>query len=155
MERRCWRKTAEVLSVSSSPRAYAEDLASSDQKHLADFPQPPPTASMTMGMKDIPCSRHAASVPLCEHLKSSYLAKEDDGSAMESLTLSKRMPLVTAKSRAAGGPNVGGRHRQASWCLGRSPTKSMESHFHKKIRPAASGATSQASPTQGEDLQTV
>ena len=50
-----WRSMmAQVFSVSSSPVAKAEVLASSDQTHLAILPQPPPTASMTIGMKENP-----------------------------------------------------------------------------------------------------
>ena len=56
---RRWRSImAQERSVWSSPIAKAEDLASSDQTPLATLPQPPPTASMTIGMNVIPCAVH-------------------------------------------------------------------------------------------------
>ena len=96
---------AQERSVSSSPVAKAEDLASSDQTPLAVLPQPPPVASTTIGMKLMPCAEHCALVSLYEHLKSSYLVSTDSGSRMESWSTSCRSPLVTAKSHAAGGPD--------------------------------------------------
>ena len=54
MDKRWRQAIAQERSVSSSPVAKAEVLASSDQTPLATLPQPPPVASMTIGMKVIP-----------------------------------------------------------------------------------------------------
>ena len=73
IERRCWSMMAQVDSVSSSPVAKAEFLASSDQTHLAILPQAPPTASTTIGMNVMPWARHSARVSWWLDLRSSYL----------------------------------------------------------------------------------
>ena len=44
--------------------AKAEVLASSDQTPLATVPQPPPTASMIVGTKVMPCAWHSEAVSL-------------------------------------------------------------------------------------------
>ena len=54
MERRWRRKIALERSVWSSPIAKVLFLASSDQTPRAILPQPPPTASITIGMKVMP-----------------------------------------------------------------------------------------------------
>ena len=93
-----------MFSVASSPAANAEDFASSDQTHLAIFPQPPPTASMIIGMNVMPCAEHWFLVSRWLHLKSSYLVSAASPSWDDSARTSSRTPLVTAKSQQAGGP---------------------------------------------------
>ena len=103
----CWRSIiAQDLFDSSSPIAKAEVLASSDKTGLAFLPQPPPTASMTIGMKVMPWARHYVCVFSWSHLKSSYLVHTVSETCTASLSMSTRKPLVTAKSQAAGGPDL-------------------------------------------------
>ena len=105
MDRR-WRSIiAQELLDSSSPVAKAEDLASLVQTPLASLPQPPPTASMTIGMNVMPCARHWERVSLWLYLKSSYLAHTWSAPWLAWTSESTRSPLVTAKSQAAGGPD--------------------------------------------------
>ena len=59
---------AQSLSVASPPEAKAQVLASSDQTHLAILPQPPPTASMIIGMNVMPWASHWVRVSLFQVL---------------------------------------------------------------------------------------
>ena len=97
---------AQESSVASSPEAKTDFLASSDQTHLAILPQPPPTASTTMGMKLMPWAWQSVCVLLWLHLKSWYLSVMQLVLISASGGRSNRSPLVTAKSQAAGGPNL-------------------------------------------------
>ena len=108
----------------ASPDDVEIRLAMTAKTCRASRPQPPAWASSTIGMKEIPSFAHKAAVSRCDLFFASYAAAAALPADAEAASRSLRMPLVTAKSKAAGRPSL---HLGTYTSAGRRPLPSMAS----------------------------
>ena len=133
-----------------SPAMHALTLASSEKTATAAGPQAPPSASMTMGMKLMPAAWQSSSVLLCCLLWSSYCVMAAVGSSMVVCTRSLRRPEVTAKSRAARGPE---RQRGRKTSAGRRASGVWLTPFSGVAPCSGRGRRRPVSQAQGQALR--